>query len=129
MGKCRAAKEDAPAARMTWHCSLPPARACSSVSTISIWLAVVEAVGGGGIPWGFPGWGQGRASSTAGRAATGRELQEPLQGRGESLCVVAVPEGGEFMRTEGERLCVEIPGFPQAEITVRAVFGYGKVRA
>jgi len=51
-------------------------------------------------------------------------LQEQLQGRGESLCVVAVAKGGEFMRTEGERLCVEIPGFPQVEITVRAVFGY-----
>ena len=39
--------------------------------------------------------------------------------------MVTVAKGGEFMRTEGECLCVEIPGFPQVEITDRAVFEYG----
>ena len=43
--------------------------------------------------------------------------------------MVTVAKGGEFMRTEGERLCVEISGFPQVEITVRDVSGYDKVKA
>lgn len=42
--------------------------------------------------------------------------------------MVTVAKGGEFMRTEGECLCVEIPGFPQVEVTVRDVSEYGSVR-